>query len=253
MKSFSVGFIGFGNMGCALGLGLNSKGYNVMYSELEDKKIDSIKYVDSKTLLNECKYVFLALKPYQYEEFLSNNDVSSNIIISIAAGITSDFMKRFCNKYILTMPNTPAMLNMGYSALVCNDTLTNEEFNEIKAMFSSVGEIKAIEEEMLSSYICLSGSSPAYFFNFIDSLSTAIQDLGIDKKEAQKVFANVMKASAQMILDSDEDASKLCNNVCSPNGTTIEAVTTFKESDLDEICTKALKKCYDRANEMKIK
>lgn len=254
MKSYKkIGFIGFGNMGKALGLGLIANGYEVLYNDLEDKNLDEVKFSKIDQVLNECYYIVLAIKPYQYEEFLKNHNLENNIVISIAAGITSMFMERHCSKYILTMPNTPAFLKLGFSAIVKNDSITNEEFEQVKKMFESVGIAKEVDEDQLSHYICLSGSSPAYFFNFIDSLSSSMTELGIDKNEAEKVFAYVMKASAEMILNSEDNAATLCNNVCSPNGTTIQAVDTFKNQELERICTEAITKCFNRANEMKIK
>lgn len=254
MKSYNkIGFIGFGNMGQALGMGLVSKGHEVLYNDFNDKNLSEVTFCDVDKIINECYYVVLAIKPHQYEDFLNSNDLSNNVVISIAAGVTSSFMERLCNKYVLTMPNTPALLKMGFSAIVNNSSITAEEFAQIKSIFESVGIAKEVEEEQLSQYICLSGSSPAYFFNFIDSLSSSMEELGIDKNEAEKVFAYVMKASAEMILNSDKPSSTLCNNVCSPNGTTIQAVDTFKNQELERICTEAVKNCFNRANEMKIK
>ncbi len=254
MKSYNkVGIIGLGNMGGALALGFSAHGYEVFYNDLNKKDDTDFKFCDTSSLLLECEFVVLAIKPHQYEEFLSNHDTSKNIIISIAAGVSSEFMQRLCKRHILTMPNTPSMLQEGYCAVVKNSSVSNEEFNHAIKLFESVGVVKQVEESQLADYICLSGSSPAYFFNFIDALASSITALGFEKLEAEKVLAHVMKSSAQMILESDKSAKELCENVCSPNGTTIQAVNTFNDNKLEEICTQAIKNCFDRAQEMKIK
>lgn len=253
MKSYNkVGIIGLGNMGGALAKGFSANGYEVFYNDLNIKQND-FEYRTIEDLLSECKVIVLAIKPHQYEQFLTSYDTSSNIIISIAAGITSTFMSRLCKKHVLTMPNTPSMLLKGYCAIVKNDLISSEEFNYITKLFESVGLVKEIEEEMLPDYICLSGSSPAYFFNFIDSLATSIASLGYEKEEVENVLAYVMKSSAEMILSSENSAKQLRDNVCSPNGTTIQAVDTFNNNELERICKEAVTNCFNRAIEMKIK
>ncbi|MFV0499094.1 MAG: pyrroline-5-carboxylate reductase family protein [Bacilli bacterium] len=251
MEYYNIGFIGFGNMGKALGLGLISKNYNVYYNDLIDMEISGVTYADVETILSKCKYIVLAIKPYHYEEFLNNHDVRNNIIISIAAGITSAFMEKFCNKFILTMPNTPATLKLGYTVMVKNDQLTDDEFETVRVFFNSVGKTKIINEEELSKYICLSGSSPAYFFMYIDCLSTAMSKLGIEKTESEKILAHVMKATSEMLLQEGNSAKQLYENVCSPNGTTIEAINVFKDNKFEEICYNAIKNCFEKAEKMK--
>lgn len=246
-----IGFIGYGNMGKALGEGLCNNGYSVFYYDLEQKENVSATYTSVERIVESCAYIILAIKPYQYEEFLEKHVLDNNIIISIAAGISSEFMDKYCEKYILTMPNTPALLNMGCSAIVKNNTISNDEYNNVKKFLSTVGDVIEINEDSLPLMISLTGSSPAYFFNFIDDLSNAISEKGIDKREAEIIFAKVMKASAQMILNSSESASVLTDNVCSPNGTTIQAINTFKKHDLEAICNEAITNCYNRAIEMK--
>lgn len=248
-----IGFIGFGNMGQALGTGISSKGYEILYTDFEDKNIKNMRFCNVDEIINGCKYIILAIKPHQYEDFLNKYNLDNNIVISIAAGISSNFMTRLCKRYVLTMPNTPSTVKMGFTALVNNNTVNDMEFEAVNNIFSSVGITKIVKEEELANYICISGSSPAYFFNFIDSLSSGIEKLGVEKSLAEKTLAYVMKASAEMLLNSEETASQLCNNVCSPNGTTIQAIDIFKENKLDQICEDAIKNCFNRAKEMEIK
>ncbi len=248
-----VGFIGFGNMGQAIASGLVLNNYSIYYSDIETKDFPAGKQCDSQEVLNECEIVVLAIKPHQYEEFLQTHNVDNNIIVSIAAGVTSTLMEKYCKKYILTMPNTPAMVKSGFTVVVNNESLMQSEFLEIKSIFEVVGIVKEIKEEQLSHYICVSGSSPAYFFNFIDSLSSGLSEMGLDKLEVEKQLAYVMKSAAEMILNNEHPAATLCDNVCSPGGTTIQAVNTFKSNNLERICNEAVTACYNRAEEMKIK
>ncbi len=246
-----IGFIGYGNMGSAIGEGLIKSGSNVLYNDLHEKQT-SASNVDIRFLIDNCKYIILAVKPHQYEDILKKYNFNNNIVVSIAAGITSSFIGKYTSKYILTMPNTPALINMGITAIVKNDSISSEEINEIKSIFESVGEVVFVEENELSNMICLTGSSPAYFFNYIDKLSIGLEHLGIDKDGAQKYLAKVMKSCANMILSSGDNAEKLTENVCSPNGTTIQAVNTLNES-LEGTCTRAIQNCFNRAEQMKMK
>lgn len=242
----NIGFIGFGNMGSALGIALSKQGYSVYYSELEDKNLENIEYVSTEKLIDMCEYIILAIKPYLYEEVLTNYDFKNRTVISIAAGVTSTFMKRFTNNFVLTMPNTPSLINMGTTAIVKNEYCNND----VEKLFQAVGDIYYISEEELSKAICLTGSSPAYFFNFIDNLASSFE--GMEKSIVEKNLAKVMEACAKMILASNDSCEQLTKNVCSPNGTTIQAVDTFNES-LEELCNRAIDNCYKRAEEMKLK
>ncbi len=247
----NIGFIGYGNMGSALGEGFINKGYNVYYNDLDEKEVNA-KFVNVDELIEKCKYIILAVKPHQYEALLQEYDFSNNIIISIAAGITSSFMEKYYKNYVLTMPNTPTLIGKGITAIVKNNNLSENDINYLITVFKSVSEVIITEEEGLSKMICMSGSSPAYFFNFIDKLSTSIEKFGISKSEAEYYLAQVMKASAEMIIQSDDSSKQLTENVCSPNGTTIQAVNTFNET-LGEVCDNAIENCFVRANEMKLK
>ncbi len=239
-----IGFIGFGNMGSALGLSLR-KDYRVYYYDIEKKPYEDVTFATIETILMKCEYVILAIKPHQYKNILSSFDFSNNCVISIAAGITSEFMEKFVDKYVLTMPNTPALINNGYTAIVKNKCFDSE----VEKIFTLVGEVYYISEDELSSAICLTGSSPAYFFNFIDKLSSSFNKK--DRNDIELMLAKVMKSAANMIIEKNESAKTLTDNVCSPNGTTIQAVNHFNNSNLEEICKNAIEACYNRAEEMK--
>ncbi len=238
-----IGFIGFGNMGSALGLALSSD-YQVYYNDLNKKSYENVISAPIETIIEKCECIILAVKPHQYEEILSQYDFSNNLVISIAAGITSKFMKRYVKKYILTMPNTPALIKQGYTAIVKNEWCDHN----IETIFAKVGNYYYITEEQLAEAICLTGSSPAYFFNFIDKLASSFENL--NRREVELILANVMKSAANMIIDNIHSAETLTSNVCSPNGTTIQAVEYFNTHDLEAICNAAINACYQRAKAM---
>ncbi len=239
-----IGFIGFGNMGSALGLALKDN-YDVYYYDINKSSHQGISYLKLEELLEKCEHIILAVKPNMYEEILKKYDFSNNIVVSIAAGITSSFMKKYVKRFVLTMPNTPSLIKMGSCAIVKNQWCTTD----VENIFKTVGDIYYILEEDLASAICLTGSSPAYFFNFIDELSKAFPN----QSQATIELAKVMKACAHMILEEVHSAEQLTNNVCSPNGTTIQAINSFKADNLEKICKDAIEKCYKKAREIEKK
>ncbi|MDF9867635.1 pyrroline-5-carboxylate reductase [Bacilli bacterium PM5-3] len=255
-----VGFIGSGNMASAL-ISSMSKNDNYEISVMDineealkkNEKLVSFTSTDVKEVIARSEYLILAIKPYMYQDFLIEHKeiLQDKLVVSIAAGISKEFMKTYLNKYVIVMPNTPAAVGLGLTSIVENDDIDKQEFLNVVQIFETVGETKIITEDQLSNMICLAGSSPAYFYLVLEAMSKFGQAKGMDKKEAIRVVANVMKATAQMQLDSELSPRELADNVCSPNGTTIEAVEYFDEHGLEELFYKAMEACYDRSLEMK--
>ncbi len=244
-----IGFLGYGNMGSALGEGWIKDSLDVYYYDKCQKDVKA-QYLKVDELIKTCEIIILAVKPYQYEEVLEDNDFQNKIVVSIAPGITGEFMKRYVNKYLITMPNTPALVNQGITAIVPNSTISTKELEQIKNTF---GETYEIEEEQLVDAIALTGSSPAYFFYYVEKIAkTFNQDL-FTSRETELYLAKVMKGCAEMIIHSNEGALKLTENVCSPNGTTIQAVNTFDENKMEDIIFEAVNNCKQRAKQMQKK
>lgn len=256
-----IGFVGAGNMGGAIinGLIKSNSDLKINVNDHNDSILEkfapnvALTTKDAKELITNSDIILLAIKPYMYKDFLNENKelLKGKIIISIAAGISSKFMATFVDKFVLTMPNTPASVGLGMTSIVKNDLLSAQEFSVVESVFSGIGKTMFVQESDLELMICMAGSSPAYFELVIEAMSAFAQAKGMDSKTADLLATYVMNATSKMQLESDLDPRTLTNNVCSPNGTTEKAVQYFDQHGLKELFNDAMQACYDRAAEMK--
>lgn len=234
------GFIGYGNMGSALGNALSSN-CEVQYFDLIDKSIDTI-----EELIQWSDIIVLAVKPFQYQDVLQQYDFSNVCVISIAAGISSKFMQKYCKSFVLAMPNTAVLVNEGVVALVKTN---HQYYQEVKNDFNAISKVIEIEEEQLPAIIALSGSSPAYFYEFFANIVDFHKSTTISEEDAKLLVLQVLKGVVKM-LEVNSDAKQLVSNVCSPNGTTIQAIDNFRNQQLETIVHQSMQLCLNKAIEM---
>lgn len=240
-----IGLIGIGNMNGAILNGLIKTNsfeihiYNRTASKIKD--YDVIKHDNIVQLINEVDVVILGYKPLGYIEFLEqySSYLENKLFISIAAGMSSKTLSKYVTNFVITMPNTPVLTNHGVVAIV--DSPANEI---VKTIFDTLGEVIIIKEEAMHDFIALGGSSPAYFYYIIDCMLKA--QTSFDYDTALKIVSSTMQGSALMAKRFD-DMEILVNNVCSPNGTTIEAITSLKEDNLELVIKSAMEKCSSRS------
>ncbi|SHK56637.1 pyrroline-5-carboxylate reductase [Clostridium cavendishii DSM 21758] len=262
-----IGFIGCGNMGKAMLGGIIKSGKvkndDIMASAKSQNTIDKIKReFNVKTTLNnrevvvESNIIILAVKPYLYNSVIDEiKDImdESKIIITIAAGITIDgVIKRFGKKIkvIKTMPNTPALVCEGMTAICHNENVTIEEKNSVIDLFKAFGKVEELEEKDFYAFTALCGSSPAYVFMFVEAMADAAVKQGIPRKKAYSLAAQAVLGSAKMILETEKHPGELKDAVCSPGGTTIEAVLELEKSGFRSSVINAMNKCEEKAKKM---
>lgn len=256
-----IGFIGAGNIATAMISGLlkEPKAYQISVSDRTEAKVNKFKdkvhlaTLNSQDVIKDSDYLVLAIKPDGYKTFMEENKdlLQDKIVISVGAGISSKFMKSLVKKYILTMPNTPALVGLGMSSLVNNETINETEYNNVKKAFLTMGEVMEIKEDELGLMIAMAGSSPAYVGVIIDAMTQYGVKHGLDAKKAWHIAAQVVNATSQMHLDSDqENARALVSAVCSPNGTSIQAVDYFDDNGLYDMFEQAMSRVEKRADEM---
>lgn len=257
-----VGFIGAGNIAKAIILGLskNKVEYTINICDHNQEKLDELgplvdfSSLDASDVIAASDYIILSIKPDIYKKFLDEHHcyLKDKIVVSIAPGVRSEFMRQYTTRYILAMPNTPAILGLGLTAMVRNGALTDEEFRLTMQIFKSVGEVLVVEEDELDLMITVAASAPAYFGLVIDAMVKYAMGRGMDSKKAYYIIAQVMNATSQMHMDLDErNARALVDKVCSKNGTTIRAVNYFDENGLDGLFAEAMERCFQRAVEMR--
>lgn len=264
-STINIGFIGAGNMGSAIMKGIKKSVKENIQLYVFDKcveKAESLKELgveicaDENEVFKKCKYVFLAVKPQVIEDVLDTvaPDVKpENVIISIAAGISDEFI---CSKtipeakVILVMPNTPLLLGEGASALSRNDYVTDEEFSLICNIFATCGKISAISKDKMKEIIAINGSSPAFIYLFAKGFIDYAEKNGITEESAKLLFAQSLIGSAKMITDSGYTIDELIKMVSSPGGTTLAGLDALYEGKLTDIVNDACERCTKRAYEL---
>lgn len=178
--------------------------------------------------------IFAAVKPGVMIKVLSEITSSLNkdsLVVSIAAGVTLDQLARALGhdrKIIRAMPNTPALVNAGMTSVTPNALVTPEDTADVLNIFRCFGEAEVIAEPMIHPVVGVSGSSPAYVFMFIEAMADAAVLGGMPRAQAYKFAAQAVMGSAKMVLETGEHPGALKDMVCSPGGTTIEAVRVLK-------------------------
>ena len=262
-----IGFIGCGNMGKAmLGSLVKSKDINnedIMVSTKSNTSAQNIikEFNVKATTINSevtknSDIIFLAVKPFFFKEVIEEiKDVVKEdvIIISIAAGVTIEQIEEWFGKKIKlvrTMPNTPALVGEGMSAICPNNNVSEEELKFALDMFSSFGECVELAEKDFHAFTGLCGSSPAYVFMFIEAMADGAVKMGIPRAKAYKMAAQSVLGSAKMVLDTGKHPGELKDMVCSPAGTTIEAVEVLESLCFRNAAMQAVIKCSEKSQNM---
>ena len=262
-----IGFIGAGNMGGAiLGGILNANlvdNEHIIASVKSDESMKRIKETynvkvtkDSKEVARESDILFVAVKPNVYDEVLEDvkDEIDDKkIVVTIAAGKTIDSVEKIIGddkKIVRTMPNTPALVGEGMASLTPNKNITEEELNEIKSIFDALGQSEVVNEDMIHAVIGASGSSNAYAFMFIESIADGAVLAGMPRDKAYKFAAQGVLGAAKMILETGKHPGELKDMVCSPGGTTIEAVKVLESENFRGAVIKAVEACVNKSIEM---
>ena len=148
------------------------------------------------------------------------------------------------------LPNTPAMVGEGAAALARSETVTDEEFAAVQTVFQSVGRTVTVAESLMDAATGISGSSPAYAYMFMEALIDCGTAQGLPPETARILAAQATLGAAKMVLETDVSPKQLRINVCSPGGTTIEAVRRLETGGFMEILKEAMEAAVARSAEM---
>jgi pyrroline-5-carboxylate reductase len=263
----TIGFIGSGNMAEAIIKGIISAGLykpkDIMASDVRQERLDFIaKEYKVKTtsnneeLVNYAKVILICVKPQSVKQMLDGIEhkiQDNSLVISIAAGITAAFLaKRLSNcRIIRAMPNTPAMVGEGATALFsANADKAGIEY-AVK-LFSAVGRAVVVgTEDLINVVTAISGSGPAYFFLLIEQMIEAAVHLGLEKKTATElVLQTAQGAGLLAIAPNTESPTELRKKVTSPGGTTEAALKIFTEYHFDILIQKAVTAACDRSRQL---
>ncbi len=262
-----IGFIGLGNMADAMIGGMLKK-------ELVKPK-DIIGSAKTQATMARCreKYgietaesnaaataaadiLFLAVKPAFFSEVIAQiKEVvrPQTLIISIAAGKTMAWIEEAFGrkiKLLRCMPNTPALVLEGCTAYVRGELVSDAEMEKAKRLLSAFGTVWEVPESMMDAVVGVSGSSPAYVFLFIEAMADAAVLAGMPRKQAYAMAAQSVLGSAKMVLETGLHPGELKDMVCSPGGTTIEAVKVLEEGAMRATIMKAMEACIEKSKRL---
>lgn len=262
-----LGFLGAGNMGSAIMNGLLESKLCVDMSVklyVYDKDAEKVAKLtakgivacnDEQTLVAQCDYVLLAVKPQVLGGVLDTIApvVANTVLISICAGIPETFIRLHTNptaKVILVMPNTPMMLGLGASAMAHDNMVSDEEFAFAKAVIGCCGIVEEVPISKMKEIIAINGSSPAFIYLFAKGFVDYADSQGIDKNAAMNLFAQTLIGSAKMLTDSGMTVDELIKQVSSPGGTTIAGLDQLYDGKLTDVVNNACTACTKRAYEL---
>lgn len=264
----NIGFIGGGNMGGAILAGYASKSPEraaqvMLFDKNEElcsrtqERFPQMSLSHSgEELCRSCDIVILGVKPQVIEGVLSEIAGACSrdkLIISMAAGVDLAFLAEHLGTeipIIRIMPNTPAKVGEAMIAVCRNQNVTEEQFTAAMEIFSAVGTAEEIDESLMDCVIGVSGSSPAYTYMYIEALMQAAQANGMSGEKARVFAAQSVLGAAKMVLESPESLEQLRINVCSPKGTTIEAVEALFANGFMDKVKEGFQAAVDRSVEM---
>lgn len=258
-----VGFIGGGNMASAMIGGMIQKGVvsdDILVSVRTEKSVERLTNqfgvqatMDNEAVVAGSDLVFLAVKPNQIKNIINlvKNFISpEKIIVSILPGKSLQWLGTEIGKptkLIRTMPNTPALVGEGMTGVCANDLVTEEELQLVLTLLKSFGRAEVVPECLMDTVTGVSGSSPAYVFLFLEALADAAVAEGMPRKQAYEFAAQSVLGSAKMLLETGMHPGELKDMVCSPGGTTIEAVAVLEREKLRSAVIDATRACIRKS------
>jgi pyrroline-5-carboxylate reductase len=279
-KEIKIGCIGCGMMGGALIKAIAKKvgGEKILLSDGDVEKAKSLALelganfaTSNAQIIENCSHIILAVKPAffssvleqikdSYNERLSSREQKNlPVIISIMAGLSIEKIEQMSiqagisvglQNILRLMPNLPATVNEGMIALCTKENVSSEiskEVEFVKEILSCAGKVEQVSEKLMDVVTAVSGSGPAYGFMFIEALADAAVLLGMPRSQAYIYAAQTLKGAAQMVLETSEHPAKLKDAVCSPGGTTIQAVKSLEEKGFRSAVISAVESAYNKS------
>lgn len=263
-----VGFIGLGNMATAMIGGILKEKRvaaadiigSAKTSETKDKiktRFDINIAKNNREVAERADILFLAVKPVFFQEVISEiRDVVKEdcLIVSIAPGKTLDYLREAFGKsgcrLIRCMPNTPALVLEGCTGVCVGENVTEEELEKVLILLRSFGMASVVPERLMDAVVGVSGSSPAYVFMFIEAMADQAVAAGMPRKQAYEFAAQSVLGSAKMVLETGIHPGELKDMVCSPGGTTIQAVKVLEEKGMRAAVMDAMEACMEKSKKL---
>jgi pyrroline-5-carboxylate reductase len=268
MQHRKIAFIGAGNMTRSIISGLVNNAYPAQLITASNPSIGKLSALqadfginvtqDNKEAVDVSDVVVLAVKPQLMEqvcEKLAQQDLSGKLFVSIAAGITTPRLQQMLGgtlPVVRTMPNTPSALGKGMTGLFADTNIDEVDKQYAADLMGQVGEIAWVEKEsMIDGVIAAAGSSPAYFYLFLEAMQKEAEQQGFDHATARLMVQQAMMGAAEMVCHNPHlELSELRTQVTSKGGTTAKAIESFQEQGLEQVVANAMQAAVKRAEEM---
>jgi pyrroline-5-carboxylate reductase len=271
MLNKKIGFIGAGNMAFSLIGGLissNGKNDLIWVTDNDINKCNSVAQgfsinscADNVSLASQVDIIVLAVKPQVLklvcEEISSTIAQTKPLIISIAAGINTDSITSWLSddesalSLVRCMPNTPALVQSGASALYAIDSVSEQQKASAESIMRAVGITVWLEQEQqMDAVTAISGSGPAYYFRFIELMEKSAIALGLNKETAHLLAVETAFGASKMALESDDSPETLRKKVTSPGGTTEKALEIFESGGFESLVLNATQGAQQRSIEL---
>ncbi len=260
-----LGFIGCGKMASAIASGIykscSFEPKNIYLFDInenqKEKLANEFNFNTTKSieeLVNTVDVIFLAVKPFVVDDVLAEiqKNYKNQLILSILAGVKIEKYKKYLknSKVIRIMPNTPALVKSGMSAICPDEVVDSNDIDIAKKIMSGCGKILLTSEEKIDVITALSGSGPAFYYKIIELMAKSAQKLGLNKDEALLLSTQTALGSAKMIFENNFDISTLITNVTTPGGCTAVGNEVLINSDIDKIFDKLIKDTMQKAIEL---
>lgn len=262
-----IGFIGLGNMASAMIGGMLQKDMvtpgeiigSCRTEETAQKIADRFGIettTDNSIVAQAADILILAVKPQFFQEVIARikDEVNADaLIISIAAGKTMDYIETQFGrplKLVRCMPNVPALVGEGITSVSRNERVSDEEMKQAMDLLSGMGKTSEIPERLIDAVVGVSGSSPAYVFLFIEAMADGAVAAGMPRSQAYEFAAQAVLGSARMVLETGRHPGELKDMVCSPGGTTIQAVKVLEEKGFRAAVMDAMEACIEKSKSL---
>ena len=268
MKQNNIGFIGAGNMASALLGGLVQDGCKperLWVSDPDAAKLQLLSsrlgvhtHQDNLAIIEQAHVVVLAVKPQVVHQVLQPLAAALKkrrpLIVSVAAGIRCDSLQTWLDPslaIVRAMPNTPAMVQSGATALYANANVSTEQHQLAESIMRAVGlALWVPDEAQLDVVTALSGSGPAYYFLVMEAMQKAGMELGLDEKTARLLTLQTAFGAAKLALEAEDSPRQLRARVTSPGGTTEQAIKVMQEQQLEAIFARGIQAACTRSKQL---
>ena len=257
-----ISIIGAGVMGEALIAALIKAGHTPEHIEIIEKRQERCDELVSKYSikvgkdLSNSDVLLLVTKPQDVDGVLAdiNGKVKSgSLVVSFAAGKKISTISKGLNgqnPVVRVMPNTPTLVGKGAAGFSLGSGVTEHQKKFVIDFLTAAGVAVEVDETLQDAVTATSGSGPAYFFAFVESMVKGAVELGLSEEVATQLTVQTIIGAAELLATSGKSATTLRENVTSPNGTTYAALQAFAASDLEKIVASAMKAARDRSIEL---